>query len=419
MLNRNGVWALFAIIAIFVIVHMTGAPADRHPSITGSIMLGGIAFLFMTVSILLSTRLAIFEDMFGGLDRSYQVHRAAGVIASLFVLVHFFTSPKELPAGADPIANAMVPSSPMGMLAMIFLIIGLFVALNRKIRYSTWRPLHKFMALVYVFIIAHFMTAPSVFVDHYSNSGLILIVAAALGVIAMIYSLFGMNRRTAVAYEIDQINPMERATEVVLKAQKNSIDFKPGKFAFIEVQGKAWNEPHPFTISSAPTANHLRFTIKVSGDWTRKVREALEVGTEVLVRGPYGRFDSAIAGKNQVWIAGGIGVTPFLSTIRAMDKGDDRNVTFVYATRNKDEALFLDEIQKQANDLGTFRVISLLSDEGNFANIDVLKDTLDQPLTDYDYFMCGPKPMIDGLMKDLKASGVQRRRIHTEAFEFR
>lgn len=419
MLNRNGVWALFAIIAIFVIVHMTGAPADRHPSITGSIMLGGIAFLFMTVSILLSTRLAIFEDMFGGLDRSYQVHRTAGVIASLFVLVHFFTSPKELPAGADPIANAMVPSSTMGMLAMIFLIIGLFVALNRKIRYSTWRPLHKFMALVYVFIIAHFMTAPSVFVDHYSNSGLILIVAAALGVIAMIYSLFGMNRRTAVAYEIDQINPMKRATEVVLKAQKNSIDFKPGQFAFIEVQGKAWNEPHPFTISSAPTANHLRFTIKVSGDWTRKVREALEVGTEVLVRGPYGRFDSAIAGKNQVWIAGGISVTPFLSTIRAMDKGDDRNVTFVYATRNKDEALFLDEIQKQANDLGNFRVISLLSDEGNFANIDVLKDTLDQPLTDYDYFMCGPKPMIDGLMKDLKASGVQRRRIHTEAFEFR
>ena len=148
------------------------------------------------------------------------------------------------------------------------------------------------------------------------------------------------------------------------------------------------------------------------------MREALEVGTEVLVRGPYGRFDSAIAGKNQVWIAGGIGVTPFLSTIRAMDKSDDRNVTFVYVTRNKEDALFLDEIQKQANDLGNFCFISLLSDAGNFANIDVLKDTLDQSLKDYDYFMCGPKPMIDGLMRYLKASGVKRRRIHTEAFEF-
>ena len=91
MLNRNGFCALFAVIAIFVIVHVTDAPADRHPSITGSIMLGGIAFLLMTASILLSTRLAIFEDMFGGLDRSYQVHRTAGVIASKFVLVHFFT----------------------------------------------------------------------------------------------------------------------------------------------------------------------------------------------------------------------------------------------------------------------------------------------------------------------------------------
>ena len=264
MLNRNGVWALFAIIAIFVIVHKTGAPADRHPSITGSIMLGGIAFLLMTASILLSTRLAIFEDMFGGLDRSYQVHRTAGVIASIFVLVHFYTSPKELPEGADPLANAMVPSSPMGMLAMIFLIIGLFMALNRKIRYSTWHPLHKFMALVYVLIIAHFMTAPAVFVDHYAATGLFLILAAVIGVIAMLYSLFGMNRRTAVAYNIEQINPMERATEVVLKAQDTGIDFKSGQFAFIEVQGKGWNEPHPFTISSAPTASHLRFTIKVA-----------------------------------------------------------------------------------------------------------------------------------------------------------
>ena len=97
------------------------------------------------------------------------------------------------------------------------------------------------MALVYVLIIAHFITAPSVFVDHYSASGLFLIAAAVIGVGAMFYSLFGMNRRTAVAYEIEQINPMERATEVVLKAQNEGIDFKPGQFVFIEAQGKGSN----------------------------------------------------------------------------------------------------------------------------------------------------------------------------------
>ena len=56
--------------------------------------------------------------------------------------------------------------------------------------------------------------------DHYSASGLILIAAAVIGVIAMLYSLFVMNRRTAVAYEIEQINPLELATEVVLKSKK-------------------------------------------------------------------------------------------------------------------------------------------------------------------------------------------------------
>ena len=60
-------------------------------------MLGGVAFLLMTASILLSTRLAIFEDMFGGLDRIYQVHRTAGVIASIFVLWISLPRPKNYP----------------------------------------------------------------------------------------------------------------------------------------------------------------------------------------------------------------------------------------------------------------------------------------------------------------------------------
>ena len=66
---------------------------------------------------------------------------------------------------------------------------------------------------------------------------------------------------------------MERATEIVVQA----------------------TVPHPFTISSAPTANHLRFTIKYQAIGPERCARPLEVGTEVLVRGPYGRFDSAIA----------------------------------------------------------------------------------------------------------------------------
>ncbi len=87
--------------------------------------------------------------------------------------------------------------------------------------------------------------------------------------------------------------------------------------------------------------------------------------------------------------------------------------------RIKEEAIFLDELKSLAADLGNVTVYPLFSDEGHFARMDIAKERLPDQLTEYEYFICGPNPMVDGLMKDLKKEGVQRKRIHVEAFEFR
>ena len=419
MLNRKGVFAIFVLIAVFVVLHLGFAPEHHAPRTTGTTMLGGIAFLLMTCSIVLSTRLPVFEDWFGGLDRMYQVHKVAGVVSGLFVLVHFFGVPKELPAGVDPVANALVPSVPLGMGALIVLVISLALALNRKIAYSRWRPMHKLMGLVYFLAIGHFLNAPSVFFERFSASGIFLIAAAIIGALSFLFSVAGMNKRTAWKFDIETVTALERATEIVLKPVDKMFDFTPGQFAFVEIQGKSWSEPHPFTISSAPGEDRLRFTIKVLGDWTRKVREELEPGGEVIVRGPYGRFDAARAGNKQIWLAGGIGLTPFLSKLRAMEVGDARQIHLVYAAREEQDAIFLDELKARAKELGNITLVPLFSNEGDFARVDIMKQKLPDPLGSYEFFMCGPKPMIDGLMTDLKKEGVKRSNIHTEAFEFR
>lgn len=419
MLKRQGPIVIAAVIVLFAALHIAFAPEAHDTRTTMTTMLGGVAFILMTSSIVLSTRLAIFEDLFGGLDRVYQVHRFAGVFAAVFALVHFFGIPKELPEVVDPVLNALFPSVPLGMLGLIFLVLGLFVALNRKIRYSRWRPTHKIMGLVYGLVIGHFMTAPPIFFERFSVSGFILIVIAAVGVIALVYSVFGMNRRTARRFKLEAVNAMERATELVLKPVDGAFDYKPGQFAFVEVQGQGWNEPHPFTISSAPGEDTLRFTIKVLGDWTRKVREELQPGTEVLVRGPYGRFDTAKSSTEQIWLAGGIGLTPFLSAMRAMEPGDPRQIHLVYAAREEKDAIFLDELKAKVETLSNVTLVPLFSNEGNFARVDMMQQKLPDPLDTYDYFLCGPKPMIDGLVKDLRKAGVPREKLHTEAFEFR
>ncbi|MBL4812941.1 MAG: ferric reductase-like transmembrane domain-containing protein [Rhodobacteraceae bacterium] len=419
MLRKQGLYAILGVIGLFIVLHLALPPEQHSFRITATTMLGGIAFLLMTTSVILSTRLEIFETLFGGLDRMYQVHRTAGVFTAIFALTHFFGVPKALPEGTDPLLHTMVPSGPFGMLGLIFLVIGLFVALNRKIAYSRWRPTHKVMGLVYFLIIGHFMSAPTLFFEKFSASGFLLMAAALIGLVALFYSVFGMNKRTALSFTIEAVNPLERATEIVLKPTGKMLEFTPGQFAFVEIQGKDWDEPHPFTISSAPGEDRLRFTIKVLGDWTRKVREELQVGGEVLVRGPYGRFDTMGAGKKQIWLAGGIGLTPFLSKIRAMEPGDPREIHLVYAAREAGEAIFLEELQQRAAELGNVTIVPLFSEEGNFARVDMMKQKLPDPLNSYDYFMCGPKPMIDGLAADLAKEGVDKTKIHTEAFEFR
>lgn len=420
MLRLQGINAIIAVITVFAVLHLAFVPEDHTFRTTFSTLLGGVGFLLMTCSVILATRLEVFEEMFGGLDRMYQVHRVAGTFTAVFALVHFFIIPKELPAGVDPVANSTFPSAQIGMAAMVLLVIGLFVALNRKISYSRWRNPHKVMALVYILVIGHFMNAPGIFFERFSASGIVLILAALVGTVALVYTAFGMNKRTAQHYTIEAVNALERATEVVLKPVGDMLKFKPGQFAFVEFQGKGWSEPHPFTISSAPGEDRLRFTMKVLGDWTRKVREELKPGGDVIVRGPYGRFDaSKTDSKKQVWIAGGIGLTPFLSKLRAMDADDDRDIHFAYAARNREEAIFLEELQAIEAERDNLTLYSFFSEDGDFARVDAAKERLPGALTDYEYFICGPKPMVEGLMKDLKKEGVKRKAMHVEAFEFR
>jgi len=102
-----------------------------------------------------------------------------------------------------------------------------------------------------------------------------------------------------------------------------------------------------------------------------------------------------------------------------MDEADDRDIHFAYAARNREEAIFLDELEAIAAERENVTLYPLFSDKGDFARIDAARERLPGQLTDYEFFICGPGPMVGGLMKDLKKEGVKRKSIHVEAFEFR
>jgi predicted ferric reductase len=132
------------------------------------------------------------------------------------------------------------------------------------------------------------------------------------------------------------------------------------------------------------------------------------------VEGPYGGFWHGGAQiPRQIWIAGGIGVTPFLSMARGMPDGIQADLYYCAATA---EALvFLDELEAVAADRPGLRVIANPDDaKGLLTAAEVARRSGD--LSRAHVYLCGPPAMVRALPADLEAVGVARSRIHWEEF---
>ncbi|MDW8479637.1 MAG: c-type cytochrome [Xanthomonadales bacterium] len=159
---------------------------------------------------------------------------------------------------------------------------------------------------------------------------------------------------------------------------------------------------HPFSIASAPGQPELEFAIKELGDFTSRIGE-LPAGTRAYVDGPYGAFsiDRHPEASGFVFVAGGAGIAPILSMIRAMAaRGDLRPAVLFYGNRRLDRAAYREELEALAARL-PLRVVHVLHDpepgwEGERGFIDqaVLARHLPKERRGWHAFVCGPKPMI-------------------------
>jgi predicted ferric reductase len=180
------------------------------------------------------------------------------------------------------------------------------------------------------------------------------------------------------------------------------------------------NESHPFTISSAPHEDVLRLTIKACGDFTRHLFSHLQPGTEAIVEGAYGMFDYKRGGAKQIWIAGGIGVTPFLAFIRDLKTSAlDRDVDFYYTVRHREEAVFVEEIEEAARQNPRLKARVRFSSVDGSLTVDEIIRNAGGSLQGYDVYMCGPLPMVQAFEKKFLEAGVPASNIHFEEFNFR
>jgi len=384
-------------------------------------VLGSLLIVLMSCSLFLSTRPKWAEPYFGGLDKMYLTHRKTSTSAFLLMFVHLLTVP--ISTANLRLGNYLAMISFLGIVAIVLPTLAPRIPFLSKLTNSTyegWKKLHRFIGIFFITGFVHSLTINGLSAFVAINWVQIFFI---IGTASYLYTeVFGQFLKKYVPYTVEAVNhPNGSTTEVVLRAKKDTIQKqRAGQFLFVRFPNeKTLDESHPFTISSAPREDVLRVTIKASGDFTRHLFENLKAGMDAVVEGAYGMFDYKTGGQKQIWVAGGIGVTPFLSFIRDMDGNLMQDVDFYYTVRHREEAIFVDEIESAVKQNPRLKAhIRFSSTDGSLTVDEIIKNAGGN-ISGHHVYMCGPFPMVQAFEKNFLEAKVPAASIHYEEFNFR
>lgn len=402
----------------------------------GLYLSGLLSMAMMSLAMLLAVRPAWLEGRFGGLDRMYRAHKWAGILAVGFAVLHWLIEmssdilkatigragrlPKEKYTGLLEVLRKLAED--MGEWAIYVVIAMLAITLWKRFPYRTWRLLHQAMPVLYLMLAFHAaLLAPP---DYWAQPvGILLALLLCVGVAGSVQALAGhIGRVRQVAGTIVAIE-RTAADIVAVRCQLDAgwRGHRPGQFAFITFDAK--EGAHPFTIASADRGDRtIGFQIKALGDYTRGLAERLQVGQAVKVEGPYGRFDIARHNPRaqQIWIAGGIGVTPFLAWLESL-QGRPDNIPAAdlhYCTRDRATDPFVARLETLCASLPGIRLHVHGQHQGELLSADRLAGTRDAARPAEVWF-CGPQGLAESLKKGLQDAWRGKLHFHQEAFEMR
>lgn len=294
-----------------------------------SLVSGVTALVMMAMAALLGSRWRWLEDIFGGLDRVYEVHKWLGVWALVLASVHLVF--KAGSPAWDVAAILPLPREATRLvrqLSYVALVLIVLLALNRKIPYGQWRWWHKLSGPLFMLVVLHWLSFRSP-IALASPAGIWLALCAGLGLAGAAYKLLLYPFVSGHAeYRLVRVEPGVASARLELAPVGRGIGFEAGQFAFLRFLHAGLREPHPFTIASAGGSGQpVQFVVRALGDYTQRLVDGARPGMRAEVYAPFGRFSRPENGGFEVWIGGGVGLSPFIAWLRDPSRQDLAKVT--------------------------------------------------------------------------------------------
>ncbi len=405
------------------------------------------------LAIVVVVRANAIENLFGGLGEAVRWHRRLGLMSIVFLGVHVALLAADAAINGISVAFVLVPfSSPEHLhqsISIVFfyllMLLGL-LAYDRRLRHEKWLMLHRLFAILYVVGIIHAGTGQSSIREFEPLRTLFVFLSlAAIG--AWTYNVVLFRRVGPLhRYVVNAVRPRgHNIIDLILTPIDRRMMFSPGTFVLIRVPGFKGMEKelHPFSIASSPVERDLQLSIQQVGDFTRRLSylsldddnpdylrhrrdsQHHELATlepqEVHVYGPFGGFSQLrfTGYRRLVWIAFGIGVTPFLSMLKFEQHNIDfRRVWFYYLVREPDEAVYAEELDELCERSDSFiDVTTWVSGERGRLTAAQIAD--DVGFDDYAVMMCGTRRAVEDFSHQFLELGLPSARIIGEELQFR
>ncbi len=246
---------------------------------------------------------------------------------------------------------------------------------------------------------------------------------------------FGVNKVAKSLHPKEQkliISRIEEHSDIAksyyFKGKTELAYFKAGQYLTFKLEIGNSVVTRSYSIASSPASalkGEYQITVKriAEGFVSDYILDSWNVGDEVIAYAPEGNMTYCPLrdAKNIVAIAGGSGITPFLSLARAIDQGDeDCTLTLLYGCRTSDEILFkaeLDSLSEKNEKINVVYVLSHSDEDGyekGFVGADIIKKYA--PHEKYSIFVCGPGGLYKYLEKELPKLEIERKYIRFEVF---
>ncbi|WP_179316529.1 ferredoxin reductase family protein [Winogradskyella undariae] len=403
---------------------------------------GVIGIGVMSVAMVLTLRPVWLEPLLGGLDKSYRLHKWLGIVGLVAVIIHWIASkgPHWLSnlgviegrhhRASHSVANSLSviqgffqglhsPAKWIGEWAFYGLVLLITLALIKRFSYKIFKKTHLLIAVIYLVLVFHavILFNFSLWTQPLGMVMALLLISGSVSAVLVLTGQVGKRRKVEGIIETQHYFPKMKVLETEIRIKEGWRGHKSGQFAFVSFDKKEGE--HPFTIASSWNVNNplIMFITKGLGDYTNFLPERLSIEDKVIVEGPYGCFTFDDTAQRQIWIGGGIGITPFIARMKQLAKHPNTQAIDLFHSTTEMEPEVLKKLTADATAAHVKLHVIIDKRDGRLTG-EKLR-TIVPDWKSASIWFCGPKGFGAELRKDLLKKGLLSKNFHQELFSMR